>query len=177
MPRPAAGPVHFVSGWSSMGKKQKKKPGGNTIALNKKAKFDFHLEERLEAGISLQGWEVKSLRAGKAQLVDSYVLIKNGEAFLLGSRFSPLPTVSTHFVADPTRTRKLLLHSKEIAKLKRATEQKGYTVVATALYWKRHMVKVEVALGKGKQKHDKREVEKERDWNRQKRRLFQHEVR
>jgi len=155
-----------------MGKKGKK-PSGNTIALNKKAKFDFALEERIEAGLSLLGWEVKSLREGKAQLTDSYVIFKNGEAWLLGAHITPLPTASTHFVTDPTRTRKLLLKTKEIAKLRAATEQKGYTVVATALYWKSHLVKCEIALGKGKQKHDKRETEKERDWNRQKRRILQ----
>lgn len=155
-----------------MGKKGKK-PSGNTIALNKKAKFDFALEERIEAGLSLLGWEVKSLREGKAQLTDSYVIFKNGEAWLLGAHITPLPTASTHFVTDPTRTRKLLLKAKEISKLRAATEQKGYTVVATALYWKSHLVKCEIALGKGKQLHDKRETEKARDWNRQKRRILQ----
>lgn len=152
--------------------KKAKKPSGNTIALNKKAKFDFALQDRLEAGMALQGWEVKSLRQGKVQLTDTYVLFKNGEAWLLGAHISPLPTASTHFVTDPTRTRKLLLKSKEIAKLQAAAEQKGYTVVATALYWKKHLVKCEVALGKGKQEHDKRETEKERDWNRQKRAIM-----
>lgn len=152
--------------------KKGKKPSGNTIALNKKAKFDFALQDRLEAGLALQGWEVKSLRQGKVQLTDTYVLFKNGEAWLLGAHISPLPTASTHFVTDPTRTRKLLLKSKEIAKLQAAAEQKGYTVVATALYWKKHLVKCEVALGKGKQEHDKRETEKERDWNRQKRAIM-----
>lgn len=151
---------------------KKKKPSGNTIALNKKAKFDFALQDRLEAGLSLQGWEVKSLREGKIQLTDTYVLFKNGEAWLLGAHISPLPTASTHFVTDPTRTRKLLLKRKEIAKLQAAAEQKGFTVVATALYWKGHLVKCEVALGKGKQEHDKRETEKERDWNRQKRAIM-----
>lgn len=155
-----------------MSKKKGKKPSGNTIALNKKAKFDFALQDRVEAGLSLQGWEVKSLRQGKVQLTDTYVLFKNGEAWLLGAHISPLPTASTHFVTDPTRTRKLLLNRKEIAKLQAAAEQKGYTVVATALYWKKHLVKCEVALGKGKQEHDKRETEKERDWNRQKRAIM-----
>ncbi|MAN50583.1 MULTISPECIES: SsrA-binding protein SmpB [Marinimicrobium] len=155
-----------------MSKKKGKKPSGNTIALNKKAKFDFALQDRVEAGLSLQGWEVKSLRQGKVQLTDTYVLFKNGEAWLLGAHISPLPTASTHFVTDPTRTRKLLLKRKEIAKLQAAAEQKGYTVVATALYWKKHLVKCEVALGKGKQEHDKRETEKERDWNRQKRAIM-----
>ncbi|MGD8176039.1 SsrA-binding protein SmpB [Marinimicrobium sp. ARAG 43.8] len=160
-----------------MSKKKGKKPGSNTIALNKKAKFDFALQDRLEAGVSLQGWEVKSLREGKVQLTDSYVLFKNGEAWLLGSHITPLPTASTHFVTDPTRTRKLLLKNKEIARLQQATEQKGYTVVATALYWKAHLVKCEVALGKGKQQHDKRETEKERDWNRQQRAIMKEQNR
>jgi len=155
-----------------MGKTKRKKSSGNTIALNKKAKFDFALQDRVEAGMVLLGWEVKSLREGKVQLTDTYVLFKNGEAWLLGAHITPLPTASTHFVTDPTRTRKLLLKRKEIAKLQAAAEQKGYTVVATALYWKKHMVKCELALGKGKQEHDKRQTEKERDWNRQKRTIM-----
>ncbi|WP_341937534.1 SsrA-binding protein SmpB [Marinimicrobium sp. C2-29] len=156
-----------------MGKKKGTKPSGNTIALNKKAKFDFALQDHMEAGLVLLGWEVKSLREGKVQLTDTYVIFKNGEAFLLGSHITPLPTASTHFVTDPTRTRKLLLKRKEIAKLQAAAEQKGYTVVATGLYWKKHMVKCKIALGKGKQLHDKRETEKARDWNRQKQRILQ----
>jgi SsrA-binding protein len=155
-----------------MSKKSKSNQQSNTIALNKRARFDYFIEEKFEAGLELQGWEVKSLRAGKAQLTDSYVLFKNGEAWLLGSQIQPLPTVSTHFVVDPTRTRKLLMHRKQIDKLQRGTEQQGYTVVATALYWKRHMIKCEVCLAKGKQMHDKRETEKERDWNRQKQRIL-----
>lgn len=156
-----------------MSKKSKTKQQSNTIAQNKKARFDYFIEEKFEAGLALQGWEVKSLRAGKGQLTDSYVLFKDGEAWLLGTQIQPLPTVSTHFVVDPTRTRKLLLHRKEITKLQRGTEQQGYTVVATAIYWKRHMIKCEVCLAKGKQMHDKRETEKERDWNRQKQRVLQ----
>ncbi|MDO3383783.1 SsrA-binding protein SmpB [Gilvimarinus algae] len=156
-----------------MAKKQKSKPGSSTIALNKKAKFDYQLQDKLEAGIVLLGWEVKSARAGKVQLTDTYVIFQNGEAWLVGAQFSPLPTVSTHFVAEPMRSRKLLMHDRELARLQQAAEQKGYTVVATAMYWKQHLIKVEVALGKGKQLHDKRETEKERDWNRQKQRLFQ----
>ena len=155
-----------------MSKKKGNKSNSNTIALNKKAKFDFALQDDLEAGLSLQGWEVKSLRQGKAQLTDSYVLFKNGEAWLLGAHITPLPTASTHFVTDPIRTRKLLMKRKEIAKFQQAAEQKGYTVVATALYWKKHMVKCKIALGKGKQLHDKRETEKARDWNRQKRAIM-----
>jgi SsrA-binding protein len=155
-----------------MAKKQNKS-SGNTIALNKKAKFDYELHERFEAGVALLGWEVKSLRAGKVQLTDTYVIFKDGEAWLLGSQITPLATASTHFVTDPTRTRKLLLNRRELTRLQDAVEQKGYTVVATALYWKTHLVKCEVAIAKGKQQHDKRETEKDRDWARQKQRIFQ----
>lgn len=154
-----------------MNKKPKKKPGNNTIALNKRARHDYFLEEKFEAGLALQGWEVKSLRAGKGQLTDSYVLLKNGEAWLIGAHITPLATASTHFVTDPVRSRKLLLNHRELSKLFGAVNQKGYTCVATALYWKNHLVKCEIALAKGKQSHDKRETLKERDWERQKQRL------
>ncbi len=157
-----------------MAKKPKKIQKSPTIALNKRAKHDYHLEEKFEAGISLQGWEVKSLRAGKVQLTDSYVLLKDGEAFLLGVHITPLSTASTHFVTDPTRTRKLLLNQKELSKLFSAVNQKGHTCIATALYWKQHLVKCEIAIAKGKQSHDKRESEKDRDWERQKQRLSRH---
>ena len=157
-----------------MAKKRKKSAPDNTIAQNKRARFDYHIEEKIEAGLSLQGWEVKSLRAGKGQLTDSYVLVKDGEAWLLGAQIQPLQSASTHFVTDPGRTRKLLLKRREIARLRQATEQKGYTVVAMALYWKNHLVKCQIALGKGKQLHDKRQTEKERDWNREKQRLMSH---
>ena len=150
---------------------KKKKTLDNTIAQNKKARFDYFIQETFEAGVALLGWEVKSLREGKAQLTDSYVIFKNGEAWLLGSQIQPLLSASTHFVTDPTRTRKLLLKRKEIAHLQIATQQKGLTVVATALYWKGHLVKCAVALAKGKQSHDKRDTEKDRDWDRQKQRL------
>ncbi len=154
-----------------MAKKQKK-PSSNTIARNKKASHDYQLQDKVEAGISLLGWEVKSIRAGKAQLTDSYVFFKNGEAWLLNALITPLQTASTHFVTEPTRYRKLLLKRKEIAKLEMATNQQGYTVIATAMYWKAHLVKCEIAIGKGKQNHDKREDEKQKDWNRDKQRLF-----
>lgn len=146
--------------------KQKKHPAG-TIALNKKALHDYYIEQRLEAGIALAGWEIKSLRAGKGQLTDSYVLLKDGEAWLLGSHITPLNAASTHVIADPTRTRKLLLHAKELDKLHSAVQQKGFACVALALYWKKHLVKCEIALGKGKKEYDKRAVEKERDSNRE----------
>ncbi len=149
----------------------------NTIAQNKKARFDYHLEEKIEAGIALQGWEVKSLRAGKAQLTDSYVLLKNSEAWLLGALITPLQTTSTHFVIDPQRTRKLLLNRKQLNQLIGGVQQKGYTCVCLSLYWKGHLVKAEIALAKGKQLHDKRETEKERDWNREKQRIVRHAAR
>ena len=155
-----------------MAKKGKSKTPSNNIAQNKKARFDYFLVEKFEAGIQLQGWEVKSLRAGKAQLTDSYVFFKNGEAFLLNTQIQPLNTASTHFVCEPTRYRKLLLHSKQIDKLASYADQKGHTVVCTALYWKRHMVKCEICIAKGKQLHDKRQTEKERDWNREKQRIL-----
>lgn len=142
------------------------------IALNKRARFDYFIEENLEAGMALEGWEVKSLRAGKAQITEGYVLLKNGEAWLIGAHFSPLKTTSTHVVADPTRTRKLLLHRKEIDRLLGAVERKGYTIVPLRLYWKDGRVKLEVGLAKGKQAHDKRATEKNRDWQREKARLM-----
>ncbi|WP_210395903.1 SsrA-binding protein SmpB [Motiliproteus sediminis] len=155
-----------------MAKAKKKGTGSGTIALNKKARFDYHIEETFEAGMALAGWEVKSLRAGKAQLVDSYVILQNQEAWLVGAHISPLQTACTHVVADPTRDRKLLLHRRELAKLFAATEQKGHTCIALALYWKGSKVKCEIALAKGKRQHDKRDTEKDRDWNRQKQRIM-----
>jgi SsrA-binding protein len=146
----------------------------STIALNKKARHDYFLEERLEAGLALQGWEVKSLRNGQAQLAESYILIKNGEAWLLGSHIPPLATASTHIKPDPTRTRKLLLHRRELDKLIGAVERKGYTLVPLALYWKKGHAKLEVALARGKQSHDKRATEKARDWEREKSRILRH---
>lgn len=156
--------------------KKKPKKLDNTIARNKRATFDYQLEDSFEAGISLSGWEVKSLRMGKVQLTDSYVLMKDGEAFLLGANITPLDTASTHFVTDPTRTRKLLLHKKELAKILAATTAKGKTCVCTALYWKGHLVKAKIALAQGKQSHDKRDTQKERDWNRQKQRVIRENV-
>lgn len=155
----------------SMSKKTKSN-GGNTIALNKRARFDYHLEDRFEAGIALEGWEVKALRAGKGQLVDTHVHVQDGEAWLLNAHITPLKEASTHVAPSPARARKLLLHKKEIARLFGATSQKGYTAVATAMYWKGPLVKVEVALAKGKKQHDKREDKKEKDWQRDKQRLL-----
>ena len=155
-----------------MSTKDQKKSGNKTIAQNKKAFHEYFFEQRYEAGIALEGWEVKSLRAGKCQLVDSYVLIKDGEAFLLGALITPLNTVSTHYVPDPTRTRKLLMHREELNALIGAVERKGYALIATALYWKHGRVKVDIGLAKGKKQHDKRATEKDRDWAREKNRLM-----
>ena len=148
-----------------MAKPKKSKQDDSTIVANKKASHDYFIGERIEAGIALQGWEVKSLREKKVQLVDSYVIIKDGEAWLLGAQIVPLATASTHVIADPTRTRKLLLHKKQLAKLFVEIAQKGQTCVCTKLYWKDHLVKCQIALAKGKQKFDKRASIKEREWN------------
>lgn len=155
-----------------MASPNKKNASGNTIALNKKSRHDFELGERFEAGLVLQGWEVKSLRAGRVQLRDSYAIIKNGEAWLLGALITPLPTASTHIIPDPQRTRKLLLHSQELNRLIGAVERKGQTLIPTALYWKKGYVKLEIALAEGKKLHDKRATEKDRDWSREKERLM-----
>ena len=157
-----------------MNKPKKEKSSGSTIALNKKAKFDFFIEDRFETGIALEGWEVKSLRAGKIQIRDSYILLKDGEAFLFGGLITPLPTASKHVQADPQRTRKLLLHRHQLNKLIGAVERKGYALVPTAMYWKNGKVKLEIGLAQGKKSHDKRETEKERDWQRDKSRLLRH---
>lgn len=153
-----------------MAKKKKLSPGN--IAVNKKARFDYFLEEKMEAGVSLLGWEVKSLRAGRVTMIDSFVFFKNGEAWLEGMDIVPLPTASTHFVTQPLRSRKLLLKRRELNRLAGAVQQKGYTCVATSLYWKGHLVKCEIALAKGKAQHDKRETEKDRDWGREKARIM-----
>lgn len=154
-----------------MSKKKPKIPD-NVIVQNKRARFDYELLDTFEAGVALSGWEVKSLREGKAQLTDSYVLMKNGEAWLLGAQITPLDTASTHFVTDPIRTRKLLLNKKELAKILAATSAKGQTCVCTRLYWKGHLVKAAIALAQGKQSHDKRDTERDRDWDRQKQRIM-----
>lgn len=145
-----------------------------TIALNKRARFEYHIDERIEAGLSLQGWEVKSLREGRVQFADSYVLLKDGEAFLFGCRIDPLPTASTHISPDPLRTRRLLLHRKEIDRLTGQVDRKGKTVVPTALYWSKGRAKVEIGVATGKKEHDKRATQKDRDWQRQKARIMKH---
>lgn len=152
--------------------KKDKKSESNTIVLNKKARHDFTLGDRFEAGIMLEGWEVKSLRAKKVQIRDSYVFIKNGEAWLSSTVITPLETASTHIHPEPQRMRKLLLHRDEITKLISAVERKGYTLVATAMYWKKGRAKLEIALAKGKKEHDKRASEKDRDWKREKARML-----
>lgn len=150
----------------------KHKTPSNTIAQNKKALHDYHIIETFEAGIALSGWEVKSLRAGKCQLRDSYVIFKDNEAWLLGALITPLLSASTHVKTDDVARRKLLLKRREIDKLAGQSEQTGYTVVALSMFWKRHLVKVKIALVKGKQSHDKRETMKNRDWDRQKQRIM-----
>jgi SsrA-binding protein len=157
-----------------MAKAKKKKPadGGSTIALNKKAGHEYHIEQRFEAGLVLEGWEVKGMRAGRVQLKESYVKILRGEAYLIGAHISALPSASTHVNPEPTRTRKLLLKRGELNRLIGQTERAGYTLVPTALYWKRGRAKLEIGLAKGKKLHDKRATEKDRDWAREKERLF-----
>lgn len=155
-----------------MSGKADKKDSASTIALNKRARYEYHLEERLEAGISLMGWEVKALRAGSVQFNESYVLLRGGEAFLFGCLITPLTSASTHVNADPMRTRRLLLHKRELDRLIGRVERQGYTLIPTAMYWKKGRVKVEIALAKGKKQHDKRRTEKDRDWQRQKNRII-----
>jgi SsrA-binding protein len=152
--------------------KQATQPGTSTIALNKKARHEYFIEDRFEAGLALEGWEVKSLRAGRVQLSESYVLIKDGEAWLFGAHISPLPTASTHIRPDPVRTRKLLLRREELNKLIGQVERRGYTLAPLALYWKRGRAKLEIGLAKGKKEHDKRAVARERDWQREKERAL-----
>jgi len=146
--------------------------GQSTIALNKRARFEYHLEDRIEAGISLMGWEVKALRAGNINFSESHVLLRRGEAFLFGCNINPLTSASTHVETDSMRTRRLLLHKQELASLIGQVERKGYTLIPTAMYWKRGKVKVEIALAKGKKQHDKRKTEKDRDWEREKGRIL-----
>lgn len=149
-----------------------KKPAPAKIAVNKKARFDYSIEDTFQAGLVLEGWEVKSLREGRAQITESYVHVRNGEAWLLGAQITPLGTVSTHFRPDPTRTRKLLLNRHELDRLIGAVERKGYTLVPLNLHWSKGRAKLDIGLAKGKKSHDKRATEKDRDWKRQKGRLM-----
>jgi len=139
---------------------------------NKKAFHDFFIEQRFEAGLALAGWEVKAIRAGRAQIKEAYVLVKDGELFLIGCHVSPLPAASTHVVADPTRTRKLLLHRDEINRLIGSVERAGYTLVPLDLHYSKGRVKLEIGLAKGKKQHDKRRALKEREWQREQQRLL-----
>jgi SsrA-binding protein len=150
----------------------KKPTNPGTIARNKKARFEYQLNEQFEAGVVLTGWEVKALRAGKGQLTDTYVLLKDGEAFLLGCNIEPLRSASTHVTPDAQRTRKLLLHRKELARLFSATQQKGQTCIPLAIFWKGNKVKCSIALAVGKKEHDKRAAIKDRDWKIDKQRLM-----
>jgi SsrA-binding protein len=142
------------------------------IAENRKARFDYYIEDRYEAGMVLQGWEVKAMRAGKAQLAEAYAYVKNGEAFLYGAHIAPLMTTSTHVIADPTRTRKLLLNLAELEQLENAVEREGYTLVPLQMYWKAGRAKLQIGVAKGKKQHDKRATEKDRDWQRDKARIL-----
>jgi SsrA-binding protein len=155
-----------------MNQPNKKKSAAAKIALNKKARHDYFIEDTLEAGLVLEGWEVKSLREGRAQLTESYVHIRNGEAWLLGAHITPLKTVSTHVHPDPTRTRKLLLQRHELDRLIGAVERKGYTLVPLNLHWSKGRTKLDVGLAKGKKQHDKRADQKDKDWQRQKSRIL-----
>jgi SsrA-binding protein len=150
----------------------KHKQSDNTICLNRKARHTYFIEETFEAGLMLEGWEVKSLREGRGQISESHIIVRQSELFLLNGVITPLNTVSTHFEPEMSRTRKLLMHKREIDKLMGRVEAQGYTIVPLKLYWKRNRVKVEIALAKGKKQHDKRQTDKDRDWKRQKERIF-----
>jgi SsrA-binding protein len=143
-----------------------------SIVQNRKASHDYFIEERYEAGLALEGWEVKAIRAGRATIGEAYVTVRGGEIFLIGANISPLPTVSTHYTPDPRRTRKLLLHAEEIRRLIGKVEQRGYTLVPLDLHYSKGRVKIEIALARGKLKHDKRAAEREKEWNREKQRLL-----
>lgn len=143
-----------------------------TIAQNRRARHEYFIEEKFEAGLALLGWEVKSLRAGKCNLTDAYILLKNNEAWAIGIQITPLLAASTHVVADPTRTRKLLLNRREIARITGDVQAKGHTCIPLSMYWSHGRAKLEIAIVKGKQLHDKRDTEKQRDWQREKARVM-----
>lgn len=153
-------------------KQKSKKDPNRTIAENRKARHDYFIEDNIEAGIALEGWEVKSLRAGRGNLTEAYAILKDGEAWLVGAHIAPLPSASTHIRPDPTRTRKLLLHRRELDRLIGAVERKGYALIPLSLYWRRGRTKLDLGLAKGKKQHDKRAAEKDRDWQRQKERIL-----
>jgi SsrA-binding protein len=160
-----------------MAKPKKSNVPDTTIVRNKKALHDYFVEDSFEAGLVLEGWEVKSLREKKVQLVDSYVVLKDGEAWLIGCRITPMNSASTHVIAEPDRTRKLLLNRRELARLFADVQQKGHTCIATQLYWKGHIIKCKIALAKGKKDHDKRDTEKDREWKIEKARIVRHKNR
>lgn len=155
-----------------MSRKKSKSPAGNVIAVNRRARHDYFIEDTLEAGLVLEGWEAKSLRAGNAQLKEGYVTIRNAEAWLIGAHFAPLKTASTHISPDPTRSRKLLLHREELDRLIGAVERKGYALVPLDLHWHKGRAKLTIGLARGKKQHDKRAASKDRDWQRQKERIL-----
>jgi SsrA-binding protein len=159
-----------------MSKKKSKSNGSNTIALNKKARHQYNLEDKFEAGMALEGWEVKSIRAGKVNISESYVTIEKGEAFLIGTTIQPLNQASSHVICEPTRKRKLLLKQRELERLIGSVERQGYSIVATAMYWKKNWIKTEIYLGKGKHERDKRDAVKDRDWARDKERMMKHKA-
>ena len=152
--------------------KAKNGTADKTISLNKRARHEYHLEDRVEAGLVLQGWEVKAIRAGRGNMTDAYAYVRDGEIFLIGAQITPLIQASTHTVPEDRRQRKLLLHRREIDKLIGRVEREGYTLVPTAMYWSKNKIKIEIALAKGKQNHDKRDTAKERDWDREKQRAM-----
>ncbi|WP_306523700.1 SsrA-binding protein SmpB [Rheinheimera sp.] len=160
-----------------MSKKSNKTNDGGTIATNRKARHEYFLQDRFEGGMALQGWEIKSIRQGKANISDSYVIIKNGEAYLFGAIITPLNSASSHVICDPERSRKLLLNKRELNKLIGATERDGFTLIATSMYWKGPWVKLEFYLAKGKREFDKRDDIKDRDWSREKERMMKHSKR
>ncbi|WP_338510821.1 SsrA-binding protein SmpB [Erwinia aphidicola] len=157
-----------------MTKKKAHKPGSATIAMNKRARHEYFIEEEFEAGLSLQGWEVKTLRAGKANISDNYIMLRDGEAYLFGSTFQPLSVASTHYVCDPTRSRKLLLKKRELDTLIGKVNRDGYTIIALSMYWKNAWAKLKIGLAKGKREHDKRDDIKDREWKLDKARIMKH---
>jgi len=148
-----------------------------SIVENRKARHDYFIEERFEAGLVLEGWEVKAIRAGHVQLQESYIIVRDGEIFIIGMHVSPLPTTSTHIRPDATRTRKLLLRAEEIRKLIGKTEQRGYTMVPLNLHYRNGRIKLDFGLGRGKKQHDKRDAARDKDWAREKERIMKHDTR
>ncbi len=157
-----------------MSRKKAKKTTGNSIAVNRRARHDYFIEQTFEAGLALEGWEVKSLRDGRAQLAEAYVNLRNGEAWLVGAHISPLTSTGTHIKPNPVRARKLLLHRYELDRLTGAVERKGYALVPLDLHWHKGRAKLNVGLARGKKQHDKRASDKDRDWKRQKERILKH---